>query len=50
VEAVRPAQMGAVLLYDGEALRVRSSFGYLQPAALARSRLTFHEGLPGACS
>ena len=34
VEAVRPAQMGAVLLYDGESLRVRSSFGYLQPAAL----------------
>ena len=36
VEAVRPAQMGAVLLYDGESLRVRSSFGYLQPAALGK--------------
>ena len=48
VEAVRPAQMGAVLLYDGEVLRVRSSFGYLQPAALGAVRLTFHEGLPGS--
>jgi len=48
VEAVRPAQMGAVLLYDGEALRVRSSFGYLQPAVLGTVRLTFHEGLPGS--
>jgi len=48
VEAVRPAQMGAVLLYDGESLRVRSSFGYLQPAALEAVRLTFHEGLPGS--
>jgi len=48
VEAVRPAQMGAVLLYDGESLRVRSSFGYLQPAALGAVRLTFHEGLPGS--
>ncbi|HEV7503004.1 MAG TPA: GAF domain-containing protein, partial [Vicinamibacteria bacterium] len=47
VEAVRPAQMGAVLLYDGDSLRVRSSFGYLQPAALDRVRLAFHEGLPG---
>ncbi|HXX46744.1 MAG TPA: GAF domain-containing protein, partial [Myxococcota bacterium] len=27
VEAVRPAQMGAVLLYDGETLGVRSSYG-----------------------
>jgi signal transduction histidine kinase len=48
VEAVRPAQMGAVLLYDGETLRVRSSFGYLQPAALGKVRLAFHEGLPGS--
>jgi len=48
VEAVRPAQMGAVLLYDGESLRVRSSFGYLQPAALGVVRLAFHEGLPGS--
>jgi signal transduction histidine kinase/putative methionine-R-sulfoxide reductase with GAF domain len=48
VEAVRPAQMGAVLLYDGESLRVRSSFGYLQPAALGKVRLAFHEGLPGS--
>jgi signal transduction histidine kinase/putative methionine-R-sulfoxide reductase with GAF domain len=47
VEAVRPAQMGAVLLYDGESLRVRSSFGYPQPAALERVALAFHEGLPG---
>ncbi len=48
VEAVRPAQMGAVLLYDGESLRVRSSFGYLQPAALGAVQLAFHEGLPGS--
>jgi len=47
VEAVRPAQMGAVLLYDGESLRVRSSFGYLHPEALGAVRLAFHEGLPG---
>ena len=48
VEAVRPAQMGAVLLYDGEALRVRSSFGYARPGALEEVRLAFHEGLPGS--
>ncbi|HET7295309.1 MAG TPA: GAF domain-containing protein [Vicinamibacteria bacterium] len=48
VEAVRPAQMGAVLLYDGEALRVRSSHGYPRPAALADVCLAFHEGLPGS--
>jgi signal transduction histidine kinase/putative methionine-R-sulfoxide reductase with GAF domain len=48
VEAVRPAQMGAVLLYDGESLRVRSSYGYLHPAALGKVRLAFHEGLPGS--
>ena len=28
VEALRPAQMGAVLLYDAGCLTVRSSFGY----------------------
>jgi signal transduction histidine kinase len=48
VEAVRSAQMGAVLLYDGDALRVRSSFGYAKPAALETARLPFHEGLPGS--
>jgi signal transduction histidine kinase len=48
VEAVRPAQMGAVLLYDGESLRVRSSFGYVDPEALDAVRLVFHEGLPGS--
>ncbi len=47
VEAVRPAQMGAVLLFD-EHLRVRSSFGYPAPEALADIRLEFHEGLPGS--
>ncbi|MCM2257727.1 MAG: GAF domain-containing protein [Vicinamibacteria bacterium] len=47
VEAVRPAQMGAVLLFD-EQLRVRSSFGYPEPEALAGIRLEFHEGLPGS--
>jgi signal transduction histidine kinase len=48
VEAVRPAQMGAVLLYDGEALTVRSSFGYPTPEALSRIRVGFHEGLAGS--
>ncbi len=48
VEAVRSAQMGVVLLYDGEALRVRSSHGYPKPAALETARLAFHEGLPGS--
>jgi signal transduction histidine kinase/putative methionine-R-sulfoxide reductase with GAF domain len=48
VEAVRPAQMGAVMLYDGESLRVRSSFGYTRPEALEKVRLAFHEGLPGS--
>jgi signal transduction histidine kinase len=48
VEAVKPAQMGSVLLYDGDALTVRSSFGYPRPEALARVRLAFHEGLPGS--
>jgi signal transduction histidine kinase len=47
VEAVRPAQMGAVLLYDNDALRVRSSYGYPHPQAFDRVRLAFHEGLPG---
>jgi GAF domain-containing protein len=50
VEAVKPARMGSVLLYDGDALTVRSSFGYPRPEALARVRLLFHEGLPGASS
>ena len=48
VEAVKPARMGSVLLYDGDALSVRSSFGYPRPEALARVRLAFHEGLPGS--
>lgn len=48
VEAVRPAQMGSVLLYDGESLGVRSSYGYPDPSALASIRLDFHEGLPGS--
>jgi signal transduction histidine kinase len=48
VEAVRPAQMGVVVLYDGEALTVRSSFGYPNPEALAVVRMAFHEGLPGS--
>jgi signal transduction histidine kinase len=48
VEAVRPAQMGAVLLYDEDALSVRSSFGFPNPAALREVRLSFHEGLPGS--
>jgi signal transduction histidine kinase len=47
VEAVGPAQMGAVLLYDDEALSVRSSFGYPNPEALSHVRLAFHQGLPG---
>ena len=34
VEALRPAQMGAVLLYDSGALVVRSSFGYVNDGAL----------------
>jgi len=48
VEAVRSAQMGAVLLYDGEALRVRSSHGFPRPSALESAALAFHEGLPGS--
>jgi signal transduction histidine kinase len=47
VEAVRAAQMGAVLLLDAGQLVVRSCFGYSDPAALARVRMEFHEGLPG---
>jgi signal transduction histidine kinase/putative methionine-R-sulfoxide reductase with GAF domain len=48
VEAVRPAQMGCVLLYDGQALTVRSSFGYQNAEVLAAMRMAFHEGLPGS--
>ena len=48
VEALRPAQMGAVLLYDAGCLVVRSSFGYPNHAALARVRMEFHEGLAGS--
>jgi signal transduction histidine kinase len=48
VEALRPAQMGAVLLYDSGCLVVRSSFGYANDKALARVRMEFHEGLPGS--
>jgi signal transduction histidine kinase len=48
VEAVHPAQRGAVLLFDDDALRVRSSYGYERPEALTQVRLAFHEGLPGS--
>lgn len=48
VEAVRPAQMGAVLLFHEDTLVVRSSYGYEHPEALAAVRLGFHEGLPGS--
>ena len=48
VEAVRPAQMGAVLLFHEDTLVVRSSYGYERPEALAAVRLGFHEGLPGS--
>jgi signal transduction histidine kinase len=48
VDAVHPAQRGAVLLFDDGTLRVRSSYGYERPEALARARLAFHEGLPGS--
>ena len=48
VEAVRAAQMGAVLLFDAGQLVVRSGFGYSDPAALARVHMDFHEGLPGS--
>jgi signal transduction histidine kinase len=48
VEALRPAQMGAVLLYDSGCLVVRSSFGYPRDSALSRVRMEFHEGLPGS--
>ena len=49
VEAVRPAQMGAVLLYDDECaaraleLRLRA-----RRRRWPRVRLAFHEGLPGS--
>jgi signal transduction histidine kinase/putative methionine-R-sulfoxide reductase with GAF domain len=48
VEAVRAAQMGAVLLFHEDGLVVRASFGYPRPDALASVRLGFHEGLPGS--
>jgi signal transduction histidine kinase len=48
VEAVKAAQMGAVLLFDEDHLVVRSSYGYLEAEALGRVRLAFHEGLPGS--
>jgi signal transduction histidine kinase len=48
VEAVRPAQMGAVLLFHEDTLVVSSSYGYEHPEALAAVRLGFHEGLPGS--
>jgi signal transduction histidine kinase len=48
VEAVKAAQMGAVLLFDDDFLVVRSSYGYAEPDALSRVRLAFHEGLPGS--
>jgi signal transduction histidine kinase len=48
VEAVKGAQMGAVLLFDEDHLVVRSSYGYADAAALAHVRLAFHEGLPGS--
>src|SRR5262245_12289660 len=48
VEAVKAAQMGAVLLFDEDHLVVRSSYGYPEADALARVRLAFHEGLPGS--
>jgi signal transduction histidine kinase len=47
VEAVPRAHMGAVLLFEDGGLRVRSSFGYPDAAALAAVRLAFHEGLAG---
>jgi signal transduction histidine kinase len=47
VEAVRAAQMGAVLLFHEDGLVARASFGYPRPEALAAVRLGFHEGLPG---
>jgi signal transduction histidine kinase/putative methionine-R-sulfoxide reductase with GAF domain len=48
VEAVRAAQMGAVLLYDAGSLVVRSSYGYADDSALRRVHMEFHEGLPGS--
>jgi hypothetical protein len=45
VEAVKAAQMGAVLLFDEDHLVVRSSYGYAEAEALAHVRLAF-EGLP----
>jgi signal transduction histidine kinase len=48
VEAIKSAQMGAVLLFDEDHLVVRSSYGYPEAEALAPVRLSFHEGLPGS--
>jgi signal transduction histidine kinase len=48
VEAIKAAQMGAVLLFDEDHLVVRSSYGYPSSDALAHVRLAFHEGLPGS--
>ena len=48
VEALKAAQMGAVLLFDDDSLVVRSSYGYAVPEALGTVRLAFHEGLPGS--
>jgi signal transduction histidine kinase len=48
VEAIKAAQMGAVLLFDEDHLVVRSSYGYPEAEALAHVRLAFHEGLPGS--
>jgi len=48
VDALRAAQMGAVLLFDDDRLVMRSSYGYSAPEALGPVRLAFHEGLPGS--
>ena len=48
VEAVGPAEAGAVLLCHEGALVVRSSHGYGDPGSLQRVRLALHEGLPGS--
>ena len=58
VEALRPAQMGAVLLYDSGSLVVRSSFGYADderaaarahgvPRGAAGQRVRQRPGTPG---
>jgi signal transduction histidine kinase len=48
VEAVPAADRGALLLFEDEELRVRSSWGYPHPGFLARVHLGFHQGLPGS--